>query len=371
METILLDLQNIDIYNTIRRIEIPSSIQFNHQLLIKMIINSKENIRPLDVIRHKRNEIPLRRRLSFGEEMPKEYKASNKTVINRSSIVSIQKDNLASFEPFGDEPGVPQPALYKGEKVYLLYDNFFFWWYLKSDTQFFPLDFIPLTSLSQVILKLPRLHYFASDNNEFSPKDYVLTLITIDKTRHNFISTELSSVHNIYSFLQGRLGTEHVRVESCFLLKTTGPNPIIVLNDHLLLNNPPLSLYNFIKRSCPNLKTELTSSYLELRFDFKFQNPITELAFKCSFMHRGICSGKCTIFPEHLLFEGFRNRIIPLIGIFPLRDIASVTAQKRFFLGSGIKVSLGYESFFFYSINPSEVSEQLLSLKNKSTTSLS
>ena len=67
------------------------------------------------------------------------------------------------------------------------------------------------------------------------------------------------------------------------------------------------------------------------------------------FLHisEGVCNGKCTIFPEHLLFEGTRNRFVPVIGIFPLRDICGLVLQKRFLLGTGIKISLADTSFLF------------------------
>jgi hypothetical protein len=370
LETILIDMRKIDIHDSIKAISIPLNVQVKYPLLVKMLNNSKENIQPLDITKHNQSEIPLRRTLSFGEDIFQGFRDSTKTIISRSSIISLGIDNLACFEPLEKGFHEAQPAIYKGRKVFIIIDRYFIWWFLKSDTQFFPLDFISLDSLEQVIFKLPNIHYLASDSNEFSSKDYLLTLITTSKARHNFISTGTSSFQIIYSSLQGHLGPQSLEVESCLLLKTLGSSPVMILNDHLVVNDPTFALYNLIKRTCKNLKNELTSSYLELRFDFKIENPITELAFDCSFFYRGVCTGKCIIFPDHLLFEGSRNRLVPVIGIFPLREIHALTLQKKFLIGTGIKISLADTSFFLYSIEPPDIIEQLLSLKPASSCSL-
>jgi hypothetical protein len=370
LETILIDLHKIDIHDSIKAISIPLNVQVKYPLLVKMLNNSKENIQPLNITKHNQSEVPLRRTLSFGEDLFQGYEVCTRTFISRSSIISLGIDNLACFEPLEKSFHKAQPAIYKGGKVHIIIDSYFVWWFLKSDTQFFPLDFIPLDSLGQVIFKLPNIHYLASDGNEFSSKDYLLTLITTSDTRFNFISTVMSSFQNIYSSLQGHLGPQSLKIESCLLLKTLGSSPVMILNDHLVVNDPSFAMYNHIKRTCKNLKSELTSSYLELRFDFKIEKPITELVFECSFFYRGVCTGKCTIFPEHLLFEGSRNKLFPVIGIFPLREIHALTLQKKFLLGTGVKISLADTSFFLYSIQPPGIIEQLLSLKTESSSSL-
>ena len=117
-----------------------------------MLIDSKGNIRPLEIAKQSHTEVQLlRRTLSFGEEVSYDYESCTRTIISRSSIVSLGVDNLVSFEPLEKSFQDAQPAIYKGGKVFILIDSHFVWWFLKSDTQFFPLDFIPLDSLDQVI----------------------------------------------------------------------------------------------------------------------------------------------------------------------------------------------------------------------------